>query len=896
MALKLPKSVEISNPQINRLYQWLTILVGVYLAYEFFFLDKYAASVEIGQYVSSDLWVEDLLTSEQKKAKVDAWPSEWLCTDAEKYDYHSVEGPWYYANHSCLLPCPNSTVSVSCLSPVETYLNVESSDVFIGTQMKETTYRSNGDVVTQQYVMPMAEDMGVSFSYSMLVREAAIRASLVTGPWDWRDFTGFSALNITTVILNRDRVIAETLPPAYAITLSVPRLLELAGMSDLLDAPQPDAGANTLKYATYTEGPIGRITGRELTLGLNCYNHWGRPSDVDGLEKIEGFLCTVEVRASSQPWETVERLAEFNDESHHELRHRIYHGIRVNIEAGGEIRCFDVNALMAWIVGAVVLLGIPQTLVLLFSTSMLGHTSTMYKRVIYERFDIGEQTAGLVTRMMTNGVAFLELEDMQNGVSFKRMNERLREALKHESDELDDLEISQLVDFCFNAVVSPNTVCANKSSLSVLKGYFQGFANCIGRCIAPKTEEPKANSKSSRARLARTKVHEHITIDDFLVSCASCDRVGFNDVVTLFDSNRKMSWLERFFMPRYIKKNVMDRIAAVRKARSNPAASVRGDLKPTPVAEADPPPAEAADEEDMTVEELLGDKVVPEGMANEALWHLSLEERKEVLNMSHFKVEELYRKGERLETAFENLREPHAEDIQRALQRLADREHKIENLVQRLTGMMGSMGASLETTISKLGRCTPTPRSPRSEVGGAGDVVGAIEFTDRAGGISAIGAASTHTSSELQEMIQHCVREEIECCEVRSQQRESEIAKSLNQTFDVFMQRLGRIEQQSGSQESKMNMGEAAISAAAESQNQGADGINQVLVHVHGKFMEMEQAVGSRLVELERKVNVMAKSVACTKPPHLADASHWRQAQGRCSSFGTDSGGNRSES
>lgn len=192
MRLKLPKFVEISNPQINRLYNGLTLVAACYVVYEFFWLFKFASFMEIGQFVSSDIWVSDRLNPEEKTAIAEQWNVEPLCTDPETYNYESVNGPWSYTNNSCLFPCDESRVRDTCLLNVENYLNVEASEVFIPTQMKETTYHRDMDEQTSQYFMPMAEDLRIDFTHSLEVKESAIRAQMTTGPWDWGDIIGFS--------------------------------------------------------------------------------------------------------------------------------------------------------------------------------------------------------------------------------------------------------------------------------------------------------------------------------------------------------------------------------------------------------------------------------------------------------------------------------------------------------------------------------------------------------------------------------------------------------------------------------------------------------------------------------------------------------------------------------
>jgi len=205
-----------------------------------------------------------------------------------------------------------------------------------------------------------------------------------------------------------------------------------------------------------------------------------------------------------------------------------------------------------------VLMGLPKVLILFFTITFLGHFSKIYKGVIEEEFSIVEQVGGMATRLMSNSATFVDLEangsDGGSGISKVRMRERLRESLKHRGELLDHDEVESFVNFCFRAVSSSNE---GKKRIRPSKSF---LLDALGASQMDGDDTHK----------------DQIDIDCFSKACASLDKISFEAVVKLFDRDRRVHFLERVFMPPYMRKYLseVDEARAVSDEKLNVEKSV----------------------------------------------------------------------------------------------------------------------------------------------------------------------------------------------------------------------------------------------------------------------------------------------------------------------------------
>jgi len=532
--LLFPKHVQVSNPRLKMVYYIGLLLVGTLLGIKLWVYKDYASIIAIGRDIDVTTWVPtppaDKLDSISAAVKASS-----LCTQPHRADYMWGTG-YNYTNHKCIDVCGSQSYGSGCLYPNELYIDEGPSQKFFVSHYSQEVFSPNPSERSpaKHFINTALEAMSITLSYSVWI-SPDVKKNTFPPPSAMEEQPA-----VSTIILNSQGEQTETLRPSgKGIEVSISYLLKLSGRADWLDNPQPRAGANVLPDAFYPQGPLGRISGIAIDVDVACYNSQGIPRGLDtsGIETSNG-VCTAQVRPSTQPW----TIKDVTLHSGTTLRRRVNHGIRVRIRTRGEFRHPDVFSIMNFIVSCLVLMRVPLMFTQFITTFLLGHLSDMYNRVIYERFDFGEQVAGMSARIMANSVAFLELEDSVGGFSKKRMAERLKESLR-ECKEMDADEINSFVDFCFHAMVNHKSYSSDESLHSEIITAFG------------------VNSGGSQE--FEDENHTRINIDSFMIACSSSDMIGFGDVVTLFDRNRKISCFEKWATPAYIKRNVFDVVASI---------------------------------------------------------------------------------------------------------------------------------------------------------------------------------------------------------------------------------------------------------------------------------------------------------------------------------------------
>jgi hypothetical protein len=580
LPLRFPKLVEIVNPRLSLIYYGTSSIMFLALVARFWMTKAYfreipiTGGVDVAMQVSED-GVNSFLMGDARAT---------FCDSPLEYDYAREDNASGLAcakvmsmmNHSCSRLCEKWEVSTSCLNWLETYTREAVDQLFLATHLQETWLYTQDEAehaVThnnqssksshshhsmrdhakyhKQYLVPSADSMSVDIAYNYAI--PGDRDSWKSGA-SWRDcwgsgsragflgvessLVGSSATNIMTVVLDHEGKVSRWVRPGERLQFNVKELLALAGEPGLLDQPQEIFGASRLHVGSnrFKTGPAARISGVDLTLDFRCHNFRWREFD----EKHEGPHCYVSVQANSDRWVSAERL---DTVGQHGARHRLFHGLRMRAVSSGFLLVLDFNSIYLNIVSCIVLMGLPLRFVLVISTHMLGHLSKIYRRVIYEKFDITEQVGGLATRLMANSAVFVDLQDATDGITKKRMSERLKETLRHQDQKLDDEEVKKMIDFCHRAVVRHKHVnIPGKPALPERKG--------LKRLRTVRSFAREALNARSRSDLGE---EERITIDSFGIACSTNERIGFQALVDLFDRDRPRRPLERFFTPRNIR-------------------------------------------------------------------------------------------------------------------------------------------------------------------------------------------------------------------------------------------------------------------------------------------------------------------------------------------------------
>jgi len=203
-------------------------------------------------------------------------------------------------------------------------------------------------------------------------------------------------------------------------------------------------------------------------------------------------------------------------------------------------RAREPNAVLVYITSALVLLQLPMKLVRFIALNCLGRLSRIYNSVVVQDFDVVYHCARAIVLLASQSVCFLELADKPGpdgddygGISRQRMLERVQAVVRHRAGVLDAGEVTALSDFAFKRMRTTSKVMSH--GLMDLKE-FSAFGFHPFRCKASKRDSVDGQAE------------EILDIDHFCRATGS-DALSLEDVVALFDRDRRFFPGERFFTP-----------------------------------------------------------------------------------------------------------------------------------------------------------------------------------------------------------------------------------------------------------------------------------------------------------------------------------------------------------
>mmetsp|Transcript_58930 Transcript_58930/g.127458 ORF Transcript_58930/g.127458 Transcript_58930/m.127458 type:complete len:755 (-) Transcript_58930:126-2390(-) len=364
------------------------------------------------------------------------------------------------------------------------------------------------------YLIPSVEAMGVSLLYGYEMPKFTFFRSATE--LDYKYSTG----DITTAICHANGSLWKVVNSSAEITLSLPEILTLSGRPGVLDEVQDRLGTNKLPGALTAKGPFGRVSGVATSILIKCGNVVNPVQGCTTLPFVEGPICTLTTQVR-QAWASREDMGTVDNSVG--AVYRKFHGVRVTIDKGGENNFWDFAAVFNSFVALIVLYRIPMHMVLFIMVRMLGQLSLIYRRVLWQVFDITEQVSGMVLRMTANTLLFSKLTDEADGISIVRLGALLRQALSHRAGTLDFEEQQRFVNFCFTAI-----------------------------CVPKEAQRDHMQMQAKLDRDQRGKIDLktlHIDVDQFLTSSTSNEKLPLAQVVNLFDTDRRKSILERLFTP-----------------------------------------------------------------------------------------------------------------------------------------------------------------------------------------------------------------------------------------------------------------------------------------------------------------------------------------------------------
>lgn len=529
----VPKLVEIHNTRLNIAFYFLTVLMVVFNAFMFIHFKQYTEQITANSRLSTRVVVTSNGSNGAARTAFCGWGSP-----GDSQDEGGV---------LCMPICgdaASSAESASCVPLEMTYEEISSNHAFVVTSITDTSWAEPDAVgaaagaavggaselqLGETYVAPTAESFALLFSHGYRVeKEPESFFGLNSGKT-----RGSSEDVARTVVVGPSGELFREVAPGEEILLTIRDLVSLA--SEL-----------PIDWADDLAAAVAAGEGLELMVQTGCY------SDSDDLAAMHARLgrvkvspeepaCILEVRFTSRHAARSELLGGTD-------RVRTFRGIRVLCQEGhGSFRFASLQQVFRALTSFIVLIGMPRTALLGFAVCCLGHMSSIYRKAVVEEFSLMDEAAGVATRLMCTGFSFNSLADVEDddeegrAVSRNRMKQSLKDILRHQKGLLNDQEIDQMLTFCYSQLVQNRG--AKNSLIEEVGGEFLTM-------MMPATHDSIEEAKISAAR--------RVDITNFCTATTSHETLSFLHLVQLFDHDRKIWPLERFFTPRKLKQYLQE--------------------------------------------------------------------------------------------------------------------------------------------------------------------------------------------------------------------------------------------------------------------------------------------------------------------------------------------------
>jgi len=340
----------------------------------------------------------------------------------------------------------------------------------------------------------------------------------------------------------------KRVPPTNEhIELTLREVLSYTGRPNWLEEEQGELGANKFANAKHRTGPVGRLSGLEIDMVMECHNSLASGGSWNfALKKAP--TCTIQVMAPSPSWVKRTLLTPT-------IHYRTYHGVKVNLRGGGAILMFDLMKCVSAITSGIVLMQIPSKAMKFMLIYCLGHLSRIYHSALYAKFCLAQHVASSAIHVMVTSLVFSKLADSKEGISCKRMLSVTRSALS-DFHELDNEEVRSLVLFCFAIARNVNeNHFTNYSLRASLASQFEETVHLGGKHPIP--FKKFLVDDQTHMETSQSVSHSCVSLGSFLTTASVQDKVGLDQIVTLFDKDRQIHLGERFFLPRFVRQFVL---------------------------------------------------------------------------------------------------------------------------------------------------------------------------------------------------------------------------------------------------------------------------------------------------------------------------------------------------
>jgi len=571
MPLDLPQSVRIQNARLQVVSLVLYILVSAIVVAQFAYFRQYGQLVPVEG--SGDVFVHGtsneshLVEYHQNKSR------ESFCRKPADFNYwYDQEGRLRYDNHSCIQPCAacGSGCNVGCVKLPELVFVETPASIVLTTQIQEKAVTPGKDEYINYFVSTV-EALSVQLNFRLRVPSApwfAVSASQQR----WVSHSSYH--DVRTAVLDSKGTLWKVIGPGQRCEFTVNELLQLAGHVDgSLDTPQVLAGRN-YHPGSIPDGPVARISGVEILMKLLCGDAEVSAARIDLQVSSSSPVCILIVR-DSPAWVVIQSAGRNASRS--------YRGVRVKVQMSGHQTSLSMNSIFLNIASSIVFFQLPRGIIFFIAIWCCGHVSAIYRHIVRRNFSIAAEAGAMTMRLLTHEVAFNELQSqspevLKHGVLSKaEVSHGLTHVMERRGRSLDVSEMQQMLDFCIDSVGNTFSGADNKENrTSVLSDMCDGidhlgheFQEAFG-CGKPMKHFAESN----------------IDLDKFASACSSMDPISFDSLIKLFDKDRRISFLERFFMPMRLRRcleksksqGVSPEIPAVRTSMRSSVSTMQGDV------------------------------------------------------------------------------------------------------------------------------------------------------------------------------------------------------------------------------------------------------------------------------------------------------------------------------
>jgi len=538
--VELSKKIRIQSVRFMSFYWVINILmVGVVVA-NFMSQRSWSEEISVAHSITVSMWTPRAINTtalNNTATKVLARPNS-VCNTPGVYDYQwDARGQWKYTNYTCASVCETGSADVDCVTGLQA-MSSSLNEAFFATEVTRTfTEELHGgqQVHELNYFIPLEEEYKLTFQYAFRVAESKLNTKFLNIQKE-KAVNGLSSEDVHTVIIDSDNHVRRHVPPSTnGVELSMKDMLEFAKRGNALDQEQPELGSNKLKGASYVLGPVGRLSGMEVHIKLNCYNSGNVPNALE-VGSWTGHACSAQITPAPPKW--VFRTS--MDILQGKTTMSRYHGIRVVFDKEGIVHIFSYHALISFLTQSFVLMQIPNRFARFVLLNMLGHLSRIYGGVLTENFKIAQHVSALALQTMMRGFVFDSLTGDRGGISLGKLSQYMEKHLDFTSLDSKGLRAFSLFSFAM--------------ALDI-QGHGKVSTALSGQCKQWKLHNDDGNDDDPVATLGVPKTL--LGINSFMTTTAITERLHFNDAIKLFDRERRLGFAERFFLPAFVREDVI---------------------------------------------------------------------------------------------------------------------------------------------------------------------------------------------------------------------------------------------------------------------------------------------------------------------------------------------------